>query len=222
VLASKQVAALESVQSVPIDGETFETVGFPFRFGGAPTAVGAAAPHLGQHSRQILRELGFGADEIVQFETHGVVVSPPEGRGLMARDLSAIADEVVARTREICRVPGPPLDEADRAATVRSWWAADGLADLHSDATGNLWARARAADSTRGEASGAGAIVVAAHLDTVFGRAVTHETRTVADRLIGPGVGDDSVALAALGAVAELLPPGSHRSNPVWLLADRP
>ncbi|MDQ1462378.1 MAG: tripeptide aminopeptidase [Actinomycetota bacterium] len=131
----------------------------------------------------------------------------------MARTLGAIVDEVIARTREICAVPGPPFDEADRAAIVRSWWSSDGLADVHSDSAGNLWARARAGS---GAAPGAGAVVVAAHLDTVFDRGVVHETRIDGGRLIGPGVGDDSVALAALASVAELLAPGPE---PVWLLA---
>jgi acetylornithine deacetylase/succinyl-diaminopimelate desuccinylase-like protein len=60
--------------------------------------------------------------------------------------------------------------------------------------------------------------VLAAHLDTVFGSETDHSVKRSGDRLIGPGVGDDGVAIAALGAVGRLLI-SSEGSGPVFLLA---
>lgn len=120
-----------------------------------------------------------------------------------------LASRVLVRTAEIAAVPAPTGEEAARAALVAEWWREDGWEDVHVDATGNVWALARPGEGA--------AIVLAAHLDTVFPADVPHIVRREAGRLVGPGVGDDSVALAALSAVGTLLAGTSGR--PVWLLA---
>ncbi len=126
----------------------------------------------------------------------------------MSPSLGAVADGVVRRTIELAEVPGPTGAEAARAGLVRSWWAIDGLAEVHVDATGNVWGRARA---------GAGpAVVLCAHLDTVFGPEVPHGVKVDGATLTGPSVGDDSVGVAALSAAASLL---GQSGAPVWLLA---
>ena len=108
-------------------------------------------------------------------------------------------DEVVERAVAVTGVPAPTGGEAERAALVSSWWRADGWSDVHSDAAGNVWATAH---------PGAGpGVVVAAHLDTVFPGGTPLEVRREGSRLIGPGIGDDGVALAALSAVARAAVP---------------
>ena len=115
---------------------------------------------------------------------------------------------VLERTVELARVPAPPLDEADRAEVVTGWWRRDGL-EPHIDPVGNVVARLRAG---RGPA-----IFVAAHLDTVFGRDVPHGTEQRSGRLHGVGVGDNTVAVAALSVMDRLLPRDLDR--PVWIAA---
>ena len=46
-------------------------------------------------------------------------------------------------------------------------------------------------------------VVLAAHIDTVFGHDVPHVVRQEEGRLYGPGIGDNSLAVAALIAVAQ-------------------
>lgn len=123
--------------------------------------------------------------------------------------VAALGPVVVDRTIELCAVPGPPLDESDRAAVVRRWWDDDGLAEVHTDAVGNVWARVR-------DGAAPGVVIVAAHLDTVFDRSVLHGARRDGDLLRGPGVGDDSVALASLSTLAATLPATNHG---VWIVA---
>ncbi|MFG1954056.1 M20/M25/M40 family metallo-hydrolase [Micromonospora sp. NPDC048830] len=132
------------------------------------------------------------------------------------RDLLAacekIAPKVLERTFELSEIPAPPLDEVDRIRRVKEWWHADGLT-VSEHAVGNLWTRLRP-----GRVGSGPAIVVAAHLDTVFSRDVRHGLRHEADgRVVGPGCGDDTVAVAALSALDELLP--VEIPVPVWVVA---
>ncbi len=125
-------------------------------------------------------------------------------------DIRALADEVVARTIEIAQVPAPHGAEQRRAEVVGGWWRDAGFDQVRTDEVGNCWARARA---------GAGpAVVLAAHLDTVFGPETEHVVNRSGHRLVGPSVGDDSVALAALGAVGRLIA-ASDGSAAVLLVA---
>jgi acetylornithine deacetylase/succinyl-diaminopimelate desuccinylase-like protein len=120
-----------------------------------------------------------------------------------------LASRVLTRTAEIAAVPAPTGAETARAALVAAWWHEDGWEDVHADTTGNVWALARP--------GAGGAVVLAAHLDTVFPADLPHTVREEDGRLVGPGVGDDAVALAALSAVGTLLARAGGR--PVWLLA---
>lgn len=115
---------------------------------------------------------------------------------------------VVERTVALSEIPAPPLDESDRAAVVAAWWQADGL-DPVVDTVGNVRARLRDGDGA--------AIVVCAHLDTVFGRDVPHGVQQRGGRLHGPGVGDDTVAVTALSVLDVLLP--ARMGHAVWITA---
>ena len=118
------------------------------------------------------------------------------------------AASVIERTRVLAEIPAPPLDERDRAAVVASWWSEDRLeADI--DEAGNVRAMLR---DGRGPAT-----VVCAHLDTVFARSVDHAAKVDGSTMRGPGVGDDTVGVAALSALARLLP--AQTTAPVWIVA---
>jgi tripeptide aminopeptidase len=121
-----------------------------------------------------------------------------------------LAATVLARTVELAEIPAPTHDEARRAARVSAWWQQDGHGGVDIDAAGNVWARLR-------EGHGP-ALLMCAHLDTVFGTEVDHHVRHEEGRMFGPSVGDDSIGVAALSAMAELLnPPGD--GMPVWIAA---
>jgi tripeptide aminopeptidase len=118
-----------------------------------------------------------------------------------------LAGAVLRRTVELAQVPAPTGSEQERAALVTDWWEADGRAP-HTDEIGNVWVEA-AGGQGRG-------VLVCAHLDTVFPADVPHVVTSGNGRLSGPSVGDDSVGVAALPAVARLLQAGR---GPVWLVA---
>ncbi len=122
-----------------------------------------------------------------------------------------LARLVLDRTIALCGIPAPPRHEQQRAQVVRDWWAADGLPGVAVDAAGNVRARLRDGDPRRP------AVLLCAHLDTVFGPEVTHAVVRHGGRLTGPGVGDNTVAVCALSALDALLP-GQLR-HPVWIVA---
>jgi acetylornithine deacetylase/succinyl-diaminopimelate desuccinylase-like protein len=125
-------------------------------------------------------------------------------------NLSEQAQLVIQRTIELTRIPAPTGEESDRAKHVERWWNEDGVTDVSFDEVGNIWGCAVSGDGP--------AVIVAAHLDTVFSRDIEHVTRREGTRLYGPGVGDDTVAVAALSVLGRMLADSSLRS-PVWLVA---
>jgi len=59
----------------PSEGKLKGTV-FPVRFSGSPERTPPRAPQLGEHSAVVLRELGYGDDEVKALVADGVVALP--------------------------------------------------------------------------------------------------------------------------------------------------
>src|SRR3989454_7400563 len=120
-------------------------------------------------------------------------------------------DEVtLARQAALSAIPAPTGAEGRRAARVAELFREIGLADGAVDRAGNVhgWIR------TNGDRSPVGAqhaaplpapVVLAAHLDTVFGAEVDVAVERRGQRLEGPGISDNARGLAALVAVAEAM-----------------
>src|SRR5437667_117655 len=110
-------------------------------------------------------------------------------------------DEVtLARQAALSAIPAPTGAEGRRAAHLAELFREIGLSDVSIDHAGNVqgWF-ARNGDTS------AGPVVVAAHLDTVFGAEVDVAVERRGQRLEGPGISDNARGLAALVAVAEAL-----------------
>jgi len=76
VLENEQTRARNMLTEVPHQtlGNT-KTLGAPVKFSHTPAEVRRGAPVLGQHSREILAEIGFSAEEIANMERDKVVIS---------------------------------------------------------------------------------------------------------------------------------------------------
>src|SRR5881628_3831484 len=105
----------------------------------------------------------------------------------------------LARQAALSAIPAPTGAEGRRAAHVAELFRTIGLYDVMVDHAGNVhgWLR------TNGEKSAP--VVLAAHLDTVFGTEVDVAVERRGQRLEGPGISDNARGLAALVAVAEAM-----------------
>ena len=104
-----------------------------------------------------------------------------------ARLLARILDMAM----DIQQIPAPSLDELKRGEFVRAHFEAEGLTDVFVDEVGNVLAR------LPGEGT-APAVVVSAHLDTVFPASTPLDIHREGDRICGPGIGDNSLGVAGL------------------------
>jgi acetylornithine deacetylase/succinyl-diaminopimelate desuccinylase-like protein len=112
--------------------------------------------------------------------------------------LDAQYDQVLADLVRITETPAPPFKEAERAALFAQMLRDAGIKDVTIDAEGNVL-------GLRPGREAGPVFVVSAHLDTVFPEGTPIKVTRAGDRLLAPGIGDDSLGLASLLAWARLL-----------------
>jgi acetylornithine deacetylase/succinyl-diaminopimelate desuccinylase-like protein len=117
--------------------------------------------------------------------------------------------QLLSDARRICAVPAPPFAESERAEFVSQQFSAAGL-QPRVDGTGNVIAWIGPADQP--------AAVFAAHLDTVFPAGTPIELTEHEGRVSAPGLGDNSVGVAALLHLARFFA-GRAVERPVALVA---
>ena len=113
----------------------------------------------------------------------------------------AVTPDVLELTALISAVPSPTGEETAKSLLVERLFATAGLA-TERDAIGDVVGVIPGRPPSR---AGSSRLVVAAHIDTVFPIGTPLEVRRSAERLSGPGVGDNSVAVAAAIKLADLL-----------------
>lgn len=129
-----------------------------------------------------------------------------------AADQADVIDEALA----IQAIPAPTFEEAARAGFVEQRLAALGLEDVGRDEVGNVYARKPGADAARPAA------LVSAHLDTVFpaDTDLTIRREPAKGQIYGPGLGDNSLGLAALLALARRVQDsGWEPPSDIWWVA---
>ncbi|MCZ7540627.1 MAG: M20/M25/M40 family metallo-hydrolase [Anaerolineae bacterium] len=125
------------------------------------------------------------------------------------------AQQVLQTAVAIQQIPAPTFDEQRRAEYVRDRFAAAGLREVSIDALHNTVGRWPGADPARP------ALLVSAHTDTVFPADTDLTVREESGRLCGPGLGDNSLGVAALITLAEQFV--AHNIHPladIWFAAN--
>lgn len=124
------------------------------------------------------------------------MLAQPDVERLLGRVRPA-TQEILALTTRIAQIPAPTGAEEMRADYVAQEMTALGLADVQIDAAGNVIGRR--------PGNGGPALMVAAHTDTVFPAETDLTVRREADTIRGPGIGDNSLGVAAMLTAARLL-----------------
>jgi tripeptide aminopeptidase len=107
-------------------------------------------------------------------------------------------DRVIREIIAINEVAAPPFKESERAKLFAQMLRESGLEAVEIDPEGNVLGLRKG--------TGSGPLVaIAAHLDTVFPEGTDVRVKREGNRLLGPGVGDNSRSLAVLLAIIRAL-----------------
>jgi di/tripeptidase len=128
------------------------------------------------------------------------LVASPAFKKAVAK-LDADYDRTVADIVTLTEIPAPPFKEEARAKAYLEMLKAHGLTHVEMDAEGNVMG-VRPGAATQGKGP---FVVIAAHLDTVFPEGTDVKVKREGTRLMAPGIGDDTRALATLLAYLRAL-----------------
>lgn len=122
-------------------------------------------------------------------------------------------DHILETACRIQQIAAPTFDESRRAAWVMEQFRALNLSEVQMDSAGNVLGCYPGSGS-------AAPLVISAHLDTVFPLEVPLTLTRQNDRISGPGIGDNSLGVAAVLGLAELLKTQALRfPGDIWLVA---
>lgn len=126
-----------------------------------------------------------------------------------------LSKKVLNLAIQIQQIPAPTFAEGQRAEFVRDLFIQEKLADVSMDSLGNVYAR------LAGKQKKAKALVVSAHLDTVFPAGTKLQVKEEAGKVFGPGIGDDSIGVAALfGILWGIRERKIELKHDVWFVAN--
>jgi tripeptide aminopeptidase len=113
--------------------------------------------------------------------------------------LAELSQWVLEQAIAIQQIPAPTFHESHRAAYVKIQFEALGLEEVWIDDLHNVYGLLAGEDPNR---SG---LMILAHLDTVFASDTDLQNRREGNIVFGPGLGDNSVGVAAVLGLAEAL-----------------
>ena len=140
------------------------------------------------------------------------LANSPLGAALYAAlDTESLLTDAIA----VQQIPAPTFHEAQRAAYVVERFEAARLLDVSQDALDNVYGRFPGADPA------APALLVCAHTDTVFPAETDLTVRRDDGCVFGPGIGDNSLGVAALLGLIRLWQAAQYRPPvDVWFVAN--
>jgi len=129
--------------------------------------------------------------------------------------ISRLLDLAVA----IQQIPAPTFHEAERAEFVRARFAEENLQKVEIDSVGNVYGCLNASHGPRSIVHRS--LVISAHLDTVFPLNVDLRCEREPERILAPGIGDNSLGVAGLiGLVWMLREDKISLPGELWLVAN--
>jgi tripeptide aminopeptidase len=112
--------------------------------------------------------------------------------------LRSLREMILANLVMVGEIPAPTFEEKTRVQFVRDRFSECGLHTCSTDEKGNVFG------VIPGQA-GKKNILVVAHVDTLFSNQIDHTISVDSDRVIGPGVGDNSLGVASITSLPTIL-----------------
>jgi acetylornithine deacetylase/succinyl-diaminopimelate desuccinylase-like protein len=100
-------------------------------------------------------------------------------------------DRVLDLAITLQQIPAPTFAEARRAAYVQEQFRREGLHDVATDSMGNVFGRLPGVGMAQ-------SVIISAHLDTVFPEDADLQVQRTSEKIVGPGIGDNSLGVAGL------------------------
>jgi tripeptide aminopeptidase len=129
------------------------------------------------------------------------------------KTLAEITSETIDLAIKIQQIPSPTFSEKQRGVFLRELFVQKGLSDIEVDPIGNVYGCVKGT----GNCSPA---VFTAHLDTVFPETTDLSIRRTEDQIFGPGISDNSLGLAGLIGLIELLRVKGNLEGDTWMVAN--
>ena len=132
-------------------------------------------------------------------------------------------NHLIELAKKIQQVPAPTFSESSRANLMRQLFIEENLVNVEIDNTGNVYSRLPSGPKNAETTSRlpSAPLVLTAHLDTVFPADTDLHLDNQPERLIAPGIGDNSIGLAGLiGLVRMLRARNASLSGDLWLVAN--
>jgi acetylornithine deacetylase/succinyl-diaminopimelate desuccinylase-like protein len=125
-----------------------------------------------------------------------------------------VVNRLIELAIQVQQIPAPTFEEQKRAEFVQSLFLAEELKDVCMDETGNVLGRLKGIGSGK-------PLVISAHMDTVFSRDANLRVTRGSELIHGPGLGDNSMGVAALfGLLWSLRDRGIQTGGDVWFVAN--
>lgn len=132
--------------------------------------------------------------------------------------MNDLVNRVIELAIQVQQIPAPTFEEGQRAEFVSMLFEREGLENVSIDEVGNVYGRFKAGKSRSGNAK---PLVISAHLDTVFPAGTNLEVKQEDGKIYGPGLGDNSLGVAALFGVLWLLKErGIQIPGDIWFVAN--
>lgn len=121
-----------------------------------------------------------------------------EFRDRAAEVTARLCEPIAELTTRLTEVPAPTGDEGNRAKLLASILNDESYDSIATDDLHDVTGRITGTDRTR-------SVLIAAHIDTVFPRGVDVSVTRDGSRLHAPGVGDNTISVAAVALLKRLL-----------------
>ena len=129
-------------------------------------------------------------------------------------DMDELTKRVIDLAVETQQIPAPTFEEKNRAEFICQRFVDERLTDVSVDEVGNVFGCLKKGNKRK-------PLIISAHLDTVFPGEVNLDVRREGGKVYGPGIGDNSLGVAALVGLTWMLRERNiHAGGDIWFVAN--